>query len=108
MTAFNSIGIVEGPAYMEDSEDGPMETSNYYIGICVGDKEFRNHRPYRHRQDAENFLKVIETVGLVNLAYWTELEPRMSLEEKFSLYAQREVEVRHGFRSEEDIYHGIP
>jgi len=77
------------------------------VGIAVGEKDYVHPHGFRYRRDADKFLATIRQAGAVDLTQWIEKE-RMSLEDRFSLYAEREDEVRHGFRSEADMYHGIP
>jgi hypothetical protein len=104
------VGVVEGPAFMEATEEGPMPTWNVQVGCEVGGKQYVLagfvRRPAR-RLEAERLVGRIDADGTVDLSLWDEVPPRPSLEERFAIYAQNEDEVRHGFRPEADLYHGV-
>jgi hypothetical protein len=109
-TGFDWVEVFEGPAYMEMTEDGPQATWNVQVALGAGGKEYVlrdfSRRPAR-RIEADALAEKIKARGSVDLSLWVELEPRPSLEERFAMYAEREDEVRHGFRPEADMYHGL-
>lgn len=109
-TLVSNVTLLDGPIFMEASEEGPQETYLIQIGAMVSGREYVlrdvTFRPSR-RYDAQVLADKIADRGTVNLALWVELPPRMSLEERFAVYAQNEAEVRMGFRDEADLYHGV-
>jgi len=108
--AFKDVVVAEGPLFMEASEEGPAETFRIYLVAedAEGGEWAHNHlfRPSR-RYDADQLLAKVQARGSFDPAHWTKLEPRMSLEERFDIYAQQEAEVRMGIRPEWDLYHGV-
>lgn len=103
--------IYEGPAYYENTEDGQIEVYDCFAGVTTADgKDFRHYLPFRSRRDyrLEELVARIEAAGAIDTDHWVELEAPTSLEERWALIAQQEDEVRRGFRSEEDLYHGVP
>ena len=108
--AIKEVGIYEGPAYMENSEDGPIAVWDCFAAVLAADgREFRHLVPFRHRSDERlaRLVSRIEATGVIDPDLWYE-EVRMPLEEKWALMGQQEDEVRRGLRSEDDLYHGIP
>lgn len=109
--AIDSVTLADGPLFMErDWEDGPRETYRISVVASVGADEYvliePLYRPSR-RQDAEDLADAVRAKGTIDPAYWTKLEPRASLEERFDAYANAEAEMRVGMRQEDD-YHGCP
>lgn len=106
----SEVSIAEGPAFMELTEDGFQPTWHVTVHATVGGNDYRLtgvvFRP-SHRLLAEQLVARIVAAGAIDLDRWTLLEPRMSLEDRWALYAQAEDEARHGYRSEDDLYHGI-
>jgi hypothetical protein len=103
--------VIDGPLFMEmTEEEGPQETYLVQVGATVGGKDYVlagfERRPAR-RIEAQAVVDRVRARGTVDLALWVELPPRMSLEERFAIYAQNEAEVRMGFRDEADLYHGV-
>jgi len=106
-----TVAIYEGPAYYENTEDGPIAVWDCFAAVTTPDgKDFRHFLPFRSRRDyrLEGLVARIEAAGVIDTDRWVEMEPPMPLEVRWALMAQQEDEVRHGFRSEDDMYHGIP
>lgn len=114
LTDADQIGVREGSLYKEAADDcgddggGFNIRFDYYVEVVVpSGKTFVLPHPYRFRAYAERKVGFVRARGAINLDLWDEVEV-ISLEERFALYAQNEDEVRHGYRSEEDLYHGVP
>lgn len=110
LVRIQDVTVFGGPAYVVNSEDGPVTTCDYYVGVTVeGGREFQHPRSFRRPYHAETQLaERVRDRGSIETEYWQELPPRMPLEERWALYAEREEEVRMGLRSEDDMFHGIP
>src|ERR1043165_8882014 len=101
----NSVNIYAGEAYPENTEDGPVNVFDHFAAVEAADgKVYRHLVPFRFRQDAGllRLIARIEAKRVIETDHWVEFPPRLSLEERFDLYAQREHMVRHGFLAEED------
>lgn len=114
LTDADEVGVYEGPLYEEAADDcgddgrGKNIRFDYYVEVIVaGGKTYRLPHPYRFRDYATRKVTFVQARGVINLDLWIEVEV-MSLEERFALCAENENEVRLGYRSEEDLYHGIP
>ena len=104
-----SVTVFGGPAYeIVDPEDGPSARFDYFVGVTAGGQDYVHPAAFRHQYDAERRLadRVI-AAGDIDPALWGRQDPRMALEDRFDLYAEREQEVRVGLRPEWDMYHGI-
>ena len=102
------VGVYSGPAYMENTEDGPMGVFDCHAYVTTPDgKELVHEVPFRQRYLADRFAERVRAAGVIDPAHWHELPPRISLEERFAMYAQAEGEARMGLRGEDDLYHGI-
>lgn len=107
--AIQSVDVFEGPAYETVTEDGPAAVWDCYAWATLADgTEYCHVTPFRQRHRAADLVAKIEAAGSIDLAYWVEQDPPMSLEERWGLYAEREQEVRFCMRSEDEMYHGIP
>lgn len=109
LTSGADVGVCEGPVYeVIGDEWGMSHRFDFYVQIDTADgRRFSLNHAYRFREYADRKVGAVLRRGFIDLAHWTELEV-MSLEDRFALYAEREDEVRHGYRSEGDMFHGIP
>ena len=107
-----SVCIGEGPTYLEINEDNERrEVWDCFAAATTADgRDFVHLVPFRHRTDERlaRLVARIDAARVIDTDHWVELEPRTSLEDRWDMMAQQEDEVRHGLRSEDDMYHGIP
>lgn len=103
------VGVYEGPAYEVATEDGPSSMWDCYAeAISIDGTSYRHLVPFARKYECKKLVERIRSAGSINTDHWIELDPPMSLEDKFALYAERENAVRHGLMDEADMYHGIP
>lgn len=103
-----TVCVFGGPAYEIMTEDGPGARFDYFVGISHGTAEYVHYSAFRQKIDGERLAARVRHAGSIDLAYWSRLEPRPSLEERFAMYAEREQEARMGLRGEDDLYDGLP
>lgn len=105
--AIKEAFVYEGPVYLENTEDGPMTTCDFYAATVDSDgQEYIHLVPHRHRHEAGRLVERVTAAGVIETDHWAQPE-RSSLEERFAMYAEAEAEMRLGYRAEND-YHGIP
>lgn len=103
-----SVTVFAGPLYQVSTEDGPSAACDYFVGVTVNGVEFVHPMSFRGKYEARvRLANRVKATGNIDPDCWTRMAPSPSLEDKFALYAEREDEVRHGLRSEADMYHGI-
>ena len=105
--AVTEVSIYAGPAYMVNTEDGPMATCDFYAAAIGADgQEYIHLVPHDRRHAAQRLVDRVTAAGVIDTDHWHQPE-RTSLEERFAMYAEAEAEMRMGHRPEND-YHGIP
>lgn len=67
--------VVDGNAFMENTEDGPVARIWYYVGIEIRGDFYSLSVPGGRYHDAEAMADRINVMGTVNLAKWLKMDP---------------------------------